>query len=113
MHEERLLRDLRRSLEEIAARERLPRILRVRLWIGALAHVSEDALRARWEFVVRGTAAEGSALEVEISENIGDPHADRLRLVRVVGEDASPSPGDRVGSGETIKAGVRSGSRGR
>lgn len=103
MHEEALLSDLRRKLGEIAEREHVVRIARVRLWVGALAHVPEPALRRRWEAVVRGTAAEGSALEVETSTDLSDPRAGGLVLVGVDVEDGAPTGRGAPGSDELIR----------
>jgi len=94
MHEEHLLRDLRRELEVVAARERAARISVVHLWVGALCHVTEPFLRDRWPETVRGTAAEGSRLEVERSVDLGHPRAARLVLASVrADENARSSPG--------------------
>ncbi|HTP54546.1 MAG TPA: hydrogenase/urease maturation nickel metallochaperone HypA [Thermoplasmata archaeon] len=90
MHEEALLRDLRRKLEEVALREPTARIVRVRLWIGGLSHVTDTSVRARWDDTVRGTAAERSTLEVECSSDLHDPRADRVVLLGVDVDDGSP-----------------------
>jgi hydrogenase nickel incorporation protein HypA/HybF len=92
MHEEALLRDLRRKLEELAHQERASRITRVALWVGALAHVTPDTLRARWPETVAGTAAQGSALEIESSTDIHDPRAGGIVLTHVDVADM-PIPG--------------------
>ncbi|MGP8078282.1 MAG: hydrogenase/urease maturation nickel metallochaperone HypA [Thermoplasmata archaeon] len=83
MHEEGLLRDLRRKIEEISDRERALRISSVRLWVGALSHVTEATLRRRWETTVAGTAAEGARLEVETSADLADPRAAGVVLLGV------------------------------
>lgn len=82
MHEEALLADLRRKLEEIGAAHGR-RITRVNVWIGALAHVTEPGLRARWTELAAGTSAEGARLEVESSTRIADPRATGVVLVSV------------------------------
>ena len=89
MHEEALLRDLRRRLEELARAENPERITRVSLWVGALAHTSEETLRSRWPATVEGTAAEGSRLDIELSPDVHDPRAGGIVLVRV---DVSDRP---------------------
>jgi hydrogenase nickel incorporation protein HypA/HybF len=93
MHEEALLRDLRRKLAELSRKEGGVPIRRVRLWVGALAHTTPDGLRGRWSEVVRGTPAEGAELEIDVSEDPSDPAAQGIRLVEV-GVDAGPSAGD-------------------
>jgi hydrogenase nickel incorporation protein HypA/HybF len=97
MHEEALLRDLRRKLEEIALQEQVDRIARVTLWVGALAHVSEATLRDRWPEVVEGTAAENAGLEVETSTDLADPRAGGIVLARVDVSGGGGRPA-RVGS---------------
>lgn len=94
MHEEALLRDLRRALEDVARRERVARITRVDLWIGALAHATEAGVRGRWPELVAGTAADGATLSIESSTDVRDPRATGLVLVRVEtdGSAAGVSP---------------------
>jgi hydrogenase nickel incorporation protein HypA/HybF len=94
MHEEVLLRDLRRKLEEVAAGHPAHRITRVAIEVGALSHVTERALRARWSETTGGTAAEGSRLEVRSLSDPHDPRAAELRLVEVdvASEPRGPSP---------------------
>ena len=80
MHEQALYRDLRSKLCAIAGAERSPRIARVRLWVGALAHVSEAQLRLAWPDIVRGTPAEGAGLDVEVSRDLEDARAQGIVL---------------------------------
>ena len=91
MHEEALLKALRRELTELARAEGADRISRVALRIGALSHVTEAALRARWSETVRGTPAESARLEVALSEDLGDPRAASIVLVSV---DVSEGPAE-------------------
>jgi hydrogenase nickel incorporation protein HypA/HybF len=97
MHEAGLFRDLRTKMIEIAEVERVPRIARVRVWVGALAHLSEARLREAWPDLVRGTPAEGSRLEVELSLDATDPRAQGIVLASVdvprEGYDASGAGG--------------------
>ncbi|MFZ0829580.1 MAG: hydrogenase/urease maturation nickel metallochaperone HypA [Thermoplasmata archaeon] len=88
MHEEAMLQDLRRKLVEVTDREGVPRVARVRLWVGALSHVSEDQLRRQWPRVVDGTAAQSAALEVTASRDIEDPRAQGLVLLSIVVEES-------------------------
>jgi len=96
MHEEALLRDLRRKLAEVADQNPGHPITRVAVEVGALCHVTEPALRARWIETTGGTAAEGSRLEVRTLTDAQDPRAADLRLVEVDvatgGAGGEPSP---------------------
>ncbi len=75
MHESALLADLRRELDAVAHRQQAVRLTAVTLWLGALSHVTEATVRARWPEVTRGSAAEGARLTVEVSQDIHDPRA--------------------------------------
>jgi len=75
MHEEALLRDLLRKVEEVARTNRVAQVTRIHLWVGALSHFSEAALRERWSLATRETALKGSSLEVEMSTDPNDPQA--------------------------------------
>lgn len=93
MHEEALLRDLRRKIEEVAAHSPAHRITRVAIEIGALSHVTERALRSRWAETTAATAAEGSRLEVRTRTDPQDPRASDLRLLEVDVAPESPASG--------------------
>jgi hydrogenase nickel incorporation protein HypA/HybF len=88
MHEEAMLKDLRRKLVEVTAREGGPRVARVRLWVGALSHVSEEQLRRQWPRVVDGTPAESASLDVTSSKDIEDPRAQGLVLLSIDVEES-------------------------
>jgi hydrogenase nickel incorporation protein HypA/HybF len=88
MHEEAMLQDLRRKLVEVTGREGVPRVARVRLWVGALSHVSEAQLRREWPRVVEGTPAQAAALDVTASSDLDDPRAQGLVLVSLDVEES-------------------------
>jgi Zn finger protein HypA/HybF involved in hydrogenase expression len=75
MHEEALLRDLLRKVDEVARTYGASHVTRVHLWVGALSHFSDAALRERWALATRATALEGSRVEVEMSTDARDPRA--------------------------------------
>jgi hydrogenase nickel incorporation protein HypA/HybF len=75
MHEEAVLRDLLRKVEEVARSNGASRVTRVHLWVGALSHFSETTLCERWALATRATALEGSKVEVELSTDARDPRA--------------------------------------
>ncbi|MGA8543507.1 MAG: hydrogenase/urease maturation nickel metallochaperone HypA [Thermoplasmata archaeon] len=91
MHEEALLKDLRRKLLEITQREGNPPVRRVRLRVGALSHVTPESLQRRWPEVVDGTSARGALLEVEVADDAADPSAQSIRLVELTVDDGERS----------------------
>ncbi|HTT15327.1 MAG TPA: hydrogenase maturation nickel metallochaperone HypA [Thermoplasmata archaeon] len=80
MHEEAVLRDLVDRVSAIAREAGAGRVTRVRVWIGAFSHLTEATLRDRWPTATDGTAAGGSALEVEVSTDARDPRAQAVVL---------------------------------
>jgi hydrogenase nickel incorporation protein HypA/HybF len=93
MHEEALLRDVLRKVEEVARADPHARIVRARVWVGALSHFSESGLRNRWPTATRGTVAEGSEVEVRVSTDPHDPRAGELVLENVTLADPDSGPG--------------------
>lgn len=81
MHEEVLLQDLVRKVDEVARQDPSARVTRVRVWIGALSHLSEAFLRESWPRVTAGTAADASQLVIEVSRDVHHPRADSVVLV--------------------------------
>lgn len=80
MHEEALLRDLRREVASVAQREHAARVVGVKVWVGALSHVTPEHLRRVWPELMEGTCGAGSRLEVETSEDIQHPQAQAVIL---------------------------------
>lgn len=83
MHEEALAADLHRKLEELAGPDPSLRIVRVRLWVGALSHLTEPTLRGLWPRIAGGTRAEDARLEIEVSGDPADPRAQGVVLASV------------------------------
>lgn len=80
MHEEAMVRDLVRKIEEVARREGSPRVTRVRLWVGALSHLTAGGLRDRWSLATERTPAEGSALDLTVSTDPNHPRSTEIVL---------------------------------
>ncbi len=89
MHEASLMRDLMAKVESLAAAEKAERVVGVRVWLGAMSHMSPEHFREHFAQSSRGTRAEGAALEFEVSSDINDPNAQALILqsIEVEGSD--------------------------
>ena len=64
MHEMSLCEGIRQVVDQAAAAPDIERVTKVRLEIGSFAGVEKDALTFAWEVVMRGSKAEGAALEM-------------------------------------------------
>ncbi len=64
MHEMSLCEGIRRVVDQAAAAPEIERVTRVRVEIGQFAGVEKDALTFAWDVVMRGSKAEGAALEM-------------------------------------------------
>ena len=64
MHEMSLCEGIREIIVNQAARHSVDRISRVRLEIGRFSGVEKPALEFAWEIVMRGSKAEGAALDM-------------------------------------------------
>ena len=64
MHEMSLCESIRRVVDEAAAAPDIARVTRVRLEIGRFSGVEKTALEFAWGVVMRGSKAEGAALEM-------------------------------------------------
>jgi hydrogenase nickel incorporation protein HypA/HybF len=80
MHEMTLMVGLVRRIEEIAREHQAARVVRVRVAVGSLAHLSPEHLREHFEEATRGTAAEGAELEIRVIEDLADPNAQSVVL---------------------------------
>ena len=80
MHERSLMASLLRQAEEIAREHRSNRVVRLRVALGALSHLSHEHFREHFEEASRGTVAEGAEMEVCVLEDITDPRAQDIVL---------------------------------
>ena len=96
MHEQTLMRDVMSRIDEIARDEGAIRVIRVRVRLGALSHVTPAHFCEHFEDAARGTLAEGAAVDAEV---VGDARSARaqdvvLESVEIELPDSEPSPGD-------------------
>lgn len=80
MHETGLVRDLIRRIDQAAAANGAARVSGVRVWLGALSHLSADHLREHFVVEARGSIAEGARLVITESDDLADPDAQHVRL---------------------------------
>lgn len=80
MHEASLMRNLMRKIDALAQAERASKVTTVRVWLGALSHMSPAHFREHFEHASVQTIAEGAALDIEASTDIHDPNAQDLLL---------------------------------
>lgn len=83
MHEARLFERLRAALESIARREAPARIVRARIRLGPLSHVTARRLEESWPEITKGTAASDAQLEVETTADVTEAAAADLEIVSV------------------------------
>jgi hydrogenase nickel incorporation protein HypA/HybF len=83
MHEATLMADLMRQLADVAKVERARRIAAVSVRLGALSHISAEHFAEHFEHASRGTVAEGARLDVRLSDDIRDEHAQDIMLERI------------------------------
>ncbi len=88
MHEQALVRDLCRKLGELSTVSGGARIVRARVALGALSHLTEARLRELWASANVGGPAEGAVLEVEPILALHDPAAASVVLRSVTFSDA-------------------------
>jgi hydrogenase nickel incorporation protein HypA/HybF len=87
MHEVSLIADLMRKIEALAHEHRAIRVAGVKVKLGALAHISSDHFREHFVRAARGTIAEGARLDIEVSTDQDDPHAQEILLDSVTVEE--------------------------
>ena len=83
MHETGLVRDVVRRVDDLARSTGARRVMRVRVWLGALSHLSVEHFREHYAIEARDTTAAGAVLEIEASTDPADPNAQQVRLESV------------------------------
>jgi len=80
MHETALVRDVVGRIGDLARSTRTRRVVRVKVWLGALSHLSAENFRSHYAIEARDTPAAGARLEIEVSADPGHPQAQHVRL---------------------------------
>jgi len=92
MHEQALMRDVMRKIEEVARSGGAMRVTRVRVRLGALSHFTPDHFREHFADVSRGTIAEGAEVDVVMDDDITDPRARDVVLESIEVDAPEPHP---------------------
>ena len=80
MHEAGLVNGLIRKIEALARADGARKVTAVDIWLGALSHMSAGHFEEHFVQAAAGTIAEGAALSVQTSVDIGDPRAQEIVL---------------------------------
>lgn len=87
MHEFSLINDLMRKIAALAAEQQAKRVVRVKVKLGALCHISADHFREHFVEAAEGTVAEHAKLEIEFNPDENHPNAQDILLDSVEVED--------------------------
>jgi hydrogenase nickel incorporation protein HypA/HybF len=80
MHETTLVRDIVRRIDDLARATNARRVIGAKIWLGALSHLSAEHFREHFAMEARDTLAARAVLDIEVSEDPDDPHAQHVRL---------------------------------
>jgi hydrogenase nickel incorporation protein HypA/HybF len=83
MHETALVRDIVRRIDDLARATNARRVTGAKVWLGALSHLSPEHFREHFAVEAGDTLAAGTVLDIEVSEDLDDPHAQQVRLESV------------------------------
>jgi len=83
MHETALVRDVVHRIDDLARSTGSRRVTGAKVWLGALSHLSAEHFREHFAIEARDTLAAGAVLEIEVSADPDDPHAQHVRLESV------------------------------
>jgi hydrogenase nickel incorporation protein HypA/HybF len=75
MHEQALMKDVMREIEEVARAGGAVRVTRVGIRLGALSHFSPEHFREHFVDASRDTIAEGAEVDAVVEQDIADPRA--------------------------------------
>ncbi|MGZ3775659.1 MAG: hydrogenase maturation nickel metallochaperone HypA/HybF [Pseudobdellovibrionaceae bacterium] len=90
MHETGLLKNMLKTISDLAERENAKQVASITIQIGALAQISPEHLQEHFDIESKGSIAEGADLIVEVSDNVIDPHAQEIILKNIEVVDENP-----------------------
>ena len=80
MHEHSLIANLLSRIDAVARQENASRVVAVKVWLGALCHISASHFREHFDDGCRGSLAEGARLDIEVSDDPDHPQAQDILL---------------------------------
>ncbi len=80
MHEASLMNSLMNKIKQLAEQEQARQVTTVRVWLGALSHMSAEHFQEHFYQSSKDTIAQGATLDIEVSSNISDPNAQEILL---------------------------------
>lgn len=83
MHEMGLFKDLLRKIESISKEHQDKRIVKLKVKLGALSHLSPDHFLDHFDTFSIGTACEGASVEIIEEKDPDAPHAQEVVLESV------------------------------
>lgn len=83
MHEQSLMDNLMRKIMKVAQEHNASRVKSLTVRLGALTHFSEEHFTEHFIHASRESLAEGADLEIHISDDIREPHAQDILLESV------------------------------
>ncbi len=87
MHEQSLMADLMRKINAIGQEQPGSVIVRVKVRLGAISHISAEHFREHFVQAAKGSCAEQAQLDIEESKDLNDPRAQEIILDSVEVED--------------------------
>ena len=86
MHEYHLLKDLLQKIDQVTLEQSLKKIHSVKIWLGALSHISPEHLKEHFQNESKGHACQGATLLIECSNQIDHEDANEIRLLSLDAE---------------------------
>ena len=83
MHEASLMRGLMTQIEQIAKAEGAQKVTKVKVWCGALSHMSAEHFAEHFDQVAAGSIAEHAKLDVTVSDDLADDRAQDIVLEKI------------------------------
>lgn len=87
MHEAALMKDLMSKILKTAEAQGAKRVIKIKVKLGALSHMTPEHFREHFEQVSPGTLAAGARLEAEQLTDIHDPKAQDILLESIEVEE--------------------------
>jgi hydrogenase nickel incorporation protein HypA/HybF len=82
MHETALVRDIVHRIQDLVCSSGA-RVVRARIWLGALSHLSAQHFREHFAMEARESSAAGTQLDIDVSDDVDNPDAQHIRLISV------------------------------
>lgn len=83
MHEMHLMKNIIQKLEQVSRAHQAEKVVSLKVWLGALSHLTPEHFLEHFEYESKNTHVEGALVSFEISNDVEHPDSMEVKILEV------------------------------